>query len=360
MISDQGPQFVSQFMRDLTKLLGIQGNPSTMYHPQTNGQTEQMNQELEQYLKIYMNYQQDNWAEWLALAEFAYNDREHSVTKCSPFFANYGRHLNKGMNQNVQVKSQGAIEFVQQMKNIHKEVGAAIAHAQRLMKKQYDKRKQQSQNYQPGDKVWVDGKEITTDRPTKKLDDRRYGPFRVESKVGEAAYLLYLPKTWKGIYPVINEGRLSPYQAPMSPLQKQPPPPPAVIVEGEEEYEVAIIHGKKRSRNQDLYLVEWVGYPNKVDWTWEPKRNLTNVKEVLKAFEEWSNNKSSWTTTLGGGYCYDRITPHAQARAGETPEKQLNNENASRDTCDAGGKVQAPPKAKTSRNLEIRLVPAQQ
>ena len=122
---------------------------------------------------------------------------------------------------------------------------------------------------------------------------------------------------------------------------------------------MAIIHGKKRLRNQDFYLVEWVGYPNKVDWTWEPRRNLTNVKEVLKAFEERSNNKSLWTTTLGGGYCYDHITPRAQARAGETPEKRPNNENASRDTCDAGGKVQVPPKAKTSQNLEIRSVPAQ-
>src|SRR6266849_2271208 len=174
------------------------------------------------------------------------------------------------------------------MKNIHEKVGAAIAHAQRLMKKQYDKGKQLSQDYQPEDKVWVDGKEITTDRPTKKLDDRRNGPFEVESKVGEAAYLLKLPKTWKGIYPVINEGWLLPYQAPMSPLQRQPPPPPAVIVEGEEEYKVVIIHGKKQSRNQDLYLVEWVGYPHKVDWTWEPRRNLTNVNEVLKAFEEQS------------------------------------------------------------------------
>jgi hypothetical protein len=79
-----------------------------------DGQTEWMNQELEQYLRIYVNYQQD-WLEWLLLVEFAYNNQEHSAMKCSPFFANYGRHPNKGMNQNLQVKSQSVIELAEQM-----------------------------------------------------------------------------------------------------------------------------------------------------------------------------------------------------------------------------------------------------
>jgi hypothetical protein len=98
--------------------------------------------------------------------------------------------------------------------------------------------------------------------------------------------------------------------APVSSLQKQPPPPPAVIMEGQEEYKVAMIHRKKHSRNWDLYLVEWVGYPNKVDWMWEPQTNLTNAKERLTAFEKWTINKSLRTMTLGGGYCYNHITPH--------------------------------------------------
>jgi hypothetical protein len=164
-----------------------------------------MNQELEQYLKIYVNYQQDDWSEWLSLVEFTYNNQEHSVMKCSPFFANYGGHPNKGMNQNFQVKSQNAIELAEQMWGIHEEVRVAISHAQRLMKTQYDKQQKISHDYQPGNKVWVNGKEITTDRPTKKLDDQIYGPFLVEQRIGEVAYLLRLPATWKGIYPVMNE-----------------------------------------------------------------------------------------------------------------------------------------------------------
>jgi hypothetical protein len=114
----------------------------------------------------------------------------------------------------------------------------------------------------------------------------------VEQKSREVAYLLKLPATWKGIYPVINEGWLLPYTVPTSPLQKQPSPPPVVIVEGEEEYKVVMIHGKKRSRNQDLYLMEWVGYPNKVDWTWKPQTNLTNADEMLMAFKKRTNKST--------------------------------------------------------------------
>jgi hypothetical protein len=310
-----------------------------------------MNQELEQYLKIYVNYQQDDWSEWLSLAEFTYNNQEHSATKCSPFFANYGRHPNKGTNQNLQVKSQSAIELAEQMRGIHEEVGAAISHAQRLMKTQYDKRRRESRNYQKWDKVWVDGKEIATDRPTKKLDDRRYGPFEVQQKVGEAAYLLWLPATWKGIYPVINEGRLSPYTAPASPLQKQPPPPPAVIVEGQEEYEVATIHGKKWSRNRELYLVEWVGYPNKVDWTWEPRTNLTNAGETLAAFEKQMINESSRTTTIGGGYCYDHVTPRDENTHPFSKEQTRGGAKAPRGSAQERSMIKQVPDKRQNDSL---------
>ena len=63
IISDRGPQFSAQFMKDLNKLVGITGNLSSTYHPQTDGQTERMNQEIEQYLRVFINYRQSNWAE---------------------------------------------------------------------------------------------------------------------------------------------------------------------------------------------------------------------------------------------------------------------------------------------------------
>jgi len=90
VLSNHGPQFMSQFMRKLYCLLGIKVAASTAYHPQTNGQTECVNQELEQYLCVFVNERQDDWDEWLPMAEFAYNNHVHSSTQHMPFFINTG------------------------------------------------------------------------------------------------------------------------------------------------------------------------------------------------------------------------------------------------------------------------------
>lgn len=90
IISDRGVQFTSRFWRALCQALNIELRLSTAYHPQTNGQTERTNQTLEQYLRCFSSFAQDDWL--LPLAEFSYNNSIHSATKQSPFFANYGYH----------------------------------------------------------------------------------------------------------------------------------------------------------------------------------------------------------------------------------------------------------------------------
>ena len=74
VISDRGPQFVLNFMQGLSEILRIKVAASTAYHPQTDGQTERVNQEVEQFLRLFVNQRQDDWYDWLLIAEFAYND----------------------------------------------------------------------------------------------------------------------------------------------------------------------------------------------------------------------------------------------------------------------------------------------
>ncbi|MBW0579584.1 hypothetical protein O181_119299 [Austropuccinia psidii MF-1] len=86
IVSDRGSLFVSSFWTNLCQQLKISRDISTAFHPETDGQTERVNQILEQYLWMYVSYHQDDWNNWLPLAEFSYNNAEHSSTKQSPFF----------------------------------------------------------------------------------------------------------------------------------------------------------------------------------------------------------------------------------------------------------------------------------
>ena len=96
ILSNQGPQFTSKFMEEFTKVLGTKRKLSMAYHPQTDGQMERINQEIGTFLQHYVNYQQDDWTDWLATAEFSYNNKKHAATGKTPFELNFGRHTWKG------------------------------------------------------------------------------------------------------------------------------------------------------------------------------------------------------------------------------------------------------------------------
>jgi hypothetical protein len=283
VISDRGPQFVSHFTKDLYSLLGIRGAPSTAYHPQTDGQNERSHQETEQYLAAFIGYHQDDWSDWLDIAEFVQNDHVHVGTKNTPFYLNYGRHPWKGIDTGHTSLSPDADTFHLKMKEIHEEAKASLAIASETMKRFYDRTKGISIPYQTGSMVWLEGKNITSLRPTKKLDDKRYGPFKVVKRVGRSAYELELPTGWKAIHPVFNEVLLSPYHEPSFPGQRRPSPPPPVNVEGHPEYEVEeILNVRKRGRGFQ-YLVHWKGYTHEED-TWEARSGLTHADEAIADF----------------------------------------------------------------------------
>ena len=93
ILSNRGLQFTSKFMEEFTKALGTKRQLSTAYHLQTDGQTERINQEIGTFLQHYVNYQQDDWTNWLAAAEFQYNNKRHAATGKTPFELNFGRQL---------------------------------------------------------------------------------------------------------------------------------------------------------------------------------------------------------------------------------------------------------------------------
>jgi len=92
VISELGTQFVSNFTHSLSQLLKIRIAVSTTYHLQTDGQTERVNREVEQFLRLFVNQCQDDWDEWLSIAEFAYNNRVHTSMHSSPFMLDTRQH----------------------------------------------------------------------------------------------------------------------------------------------------------------------------------------------------------------------------------------------------------------------------
>ena len=293
IIHDRDTRFTSAYTRDLLTLLGSEQNPSTAYHPQTDGQSERMNQTVEQYLRIFIDYHQDDWKEWLALAEFSYNNSMHAATKTTPFFINHGFHPWTGEDSRKEVKNESAAQFATRMKQVHEDAAAALRMANEQAKRQYDKHTRPAVEYEPGSQVYVEATNIKSKRPSKKLDDKRFGPFEVLEKVGESAYRLKLPTSWKGKRPIFNEQYLSPYHPPKYRRQQRPPPPPPVELEdGEQAWDVQEIIDSKRYRGKVKYLVHWKGFTHDDD-TWEPIENLDDAQECLEEFHRKYPNKPS-------------------------------------------------------------------
>ena len=107
-------------------MLAIKTKLSTAFHPQTDGQTERMNQELEQYLWFFVDHRQRDWPDWLVLAEFIINNKVHSATKVSPFMVNYSRELKIGGDIRKKGKVEKATEFVERMKQVQEETGVTL------------------------------------------------------------------------------------------------------------------------------------------------------------------------------------------------------------------------------------------
>ena len=191
IVSDRGPQFAAELIKELNKMLEIETRLSTAFHPQIDGQTERMNQELEQYLRFFVDHRQKDWPEWLASAEFVVNNKVHTATKVLPFMANYGRELRIRDNIRKREKVEKATEFVERVKKVHEGAGVALKKAQEDMKRQADRRRKETENWKKGDKVLLSTKDLVfKERPVRKLVDRYIGPYIIKEVVSTNAVKL--------------------------------------------------------------------------------------------------------------------------------------------------------------------------
>jgi hypothetical protein len=259
IISDRGSTFVSHLWKEFLKLLDIKPKNSTAYHPQTDGQTERVNQVLEQYLRCYCSYQQDDWVDYLPLAEFAYNNSKSSSTQQTPFFANYAYHPSFEPRLSLDSSVPAAADLASRLQTIHAELVAELHHAQDDYAKYYNRHVQPAPPFSPGDLVWLRRRNIKTTRPSDKLDYRLLGPFRILRSCGKLSFQLELPPSMSRLHPVFHVNLLEPYHNPRDIEGRVPPPPPVIALgdDGQPFLEVEKILDVRKIGRRFEYFVHW-------------------------------------------------------------------------------------------------------
>jgi len=272
-------------MRELNRILGIKSKLLTAFYPQTDGQTERVNQELEQYLRMFIDHRQKQWPDWLGTAEFVCNNKTYSSTKVSPFKANYKQDPRMGFEMRRKGKYEGIEKFITKMKEIQEEAKAVLEKAQEEMKKYANRKRAKVDEYKVGDLVMLSTKDLKyqiVGRRTEKLTERFIGPYRIKKIVLPNTVELELPSTVK-IHSVVNISKIQRYVGQVEGQRKGQPGP--VVIEGEEEWEVERILNKWWIRGKDKYLVRWKGFTVESD-TWEGRENLENAKEAVEEYEK--------------------------------------------------------------------------
>src|SRR5258707_8512122 len=236
--SDRGSEFISHFFRSLSKLLRMELHFTSGYHPEGDGQMERLNQVLEQYLRAYTNYQQDDWSSLLPLVEFAYNNATNEMTRVSPFFANKGYHPSIVAELDVQVSSTGAQCFISDLDDLHAELKWSIVKAQECYQKYADKHCSPVPPSKIGNQVYVKAKYFHTTQPSKKLSEKNLGPYEIIAIPSSHSFTLRLPQHFCSVHPVFHISQLEPAE-PEPFLQHVQPLPPPIEIDGHIEYEVS-------------------------------------------------------------------------------------------------------------------------
>ena len=243
IVSDRGPQFISSFWEYLTTSLGIKRKHSTAYHPQTDGQMERANQDLENYLRRYVSWKQDDWARWLSVAEFAASAAPSATTGILPFHAVYGYKprmdfdIPAGERETMvhdpskrHARHQGEA-LAKSLKETWGDLREAIQTSQARVSSRGNE-KCRNPTLVAGDLAYLDTRHLSRGRPTPKLDYRWMGPHKMEAVYGGSAKLL-LPAGSK-IHLTVNLSYLRRFDDDLLPGQVTDVESPDPVIAGED------------------------------------------------------------------------------------------------------------------------------
>ncbi len=158
-----------------------------------------------------MSHRQDDWANWLPLAEFAYNNKVHVATRQTPFELDAGQHPRLGVEPMRTSTVEAVDTFTRRLDRAQEEAKATLEQAADDMKWYYDRNCQAAPEYKVGDRVWLSLQNYSSDCPMKKLDHKWAGPFLITKVVSPAAVKLQLSTREKHVHPVVSVSSICPY-----------------------------------------------------------------------------------------------------------------------------------------------------
>ncbi|SGZ31712.1 BQ5605_C045g12237 [Microbotryum silenes-dioicae] len=285
IVSDRGSVFTSDFWRCLCQLTRVKTSLLTAFHPQTDGQTERLNQIVEQYLRLYTNHRQSDWEDLLPLAQFAYNLMKHLSTRKTPFFANYGYHPTLDLTlPSYSSKTQNvfASNHYDTLRDTHALMRYNLAAVIAKMERSYNKTRSENPEFKTDDLVWLSARNIESVRESKKLNFKWLGPFKILTTVGRSAFRLDLPPSLR-VHDVVHVSLLRKYHE--SNIEGRiVPPPPVTLINGNDEHKIETILDS-RTRNGALqYLVQWRGPLSATDPQWVRDYILDHAIDLVKQF----------------------------------------------------------------------------
>jgi len=280
IVSDRDSKFTSEFWRRLMKLCGIRLKMSSSRHPQTDGASEIMNRMVENYLRCFCSYHQNDWDDLLPAAEFAYNSAVTEDLGMSPFELDLGWIPKSPLDfiSGSEIPVQSVHEFKQRLKDSLEDAQYSYKVSKARQAAEASIRSKPP-SYVKGSKVWLN-RTLFTDaysksQTTDKLSAKRFGPFDVLELIGKNAIRLDLPSHLK-IHPVVHVSHTIPFVSQPADIAHAVPPRPTPVpaIQGEEHVVDKILHHRKRGKGYQ-FLTLMKGAPTH-DAIWQPSRDFVD------------------------------------------------------------------------------------